>query len=111
MAGFVFADLCNNIIHYYSHGSLDKLLFFLLPARWYHIYHHKREFNKGYGFCTPFWDVVFNTLLDKFNDLPPICQKIVYIPIPIPYFHWILLYYYGRYDWNYEHLLKSKKQF
>lgn len=60
MAGLMAGYLSYDMIHYYTHhfvpeGRVGKYL------RRYHLAHHHKEPDKGYGVSSPIWDYVFGT--------------------------------------------------
>jgi sterol desaturase/sphingolipid hydroxylase (fatty acid hydroxylase superfamily) len=59
-AGMVFGYVCYDMIHYATHHFAMKKGI-LLWLKQYHMRHHYRDDNTGYGVSTPLWDYVFRT--------------------------------------------------
>ena len=59
-AGMVFGYVCYDMIHYATHHFAMKRGV-LLWLKQYHMRHHYRDDNTGYGVSTPLWDYVFRT--------------------------------------------------
>lgn len=62
MAGLVFMYLGYDMGHYYLHHSDPHK--FVEYRKKYHMYHHYKDPDNGYGITTSFWDKVFGTELD-----------------------------------------------
>ncbi|KAI8906415.1 hypothetical protein EDD86DRAFT_210668 [Gorgonomyces haynaldii] len=58
MLGFVLYDLT----HYYTHHGKPSITYFK-EVKSYHLDHHYKEPNLGFGITSRLWDRVFNTLL------------------------------------------------
>jgi sterol desaturase/sphingolipid hydroxylase (fatty acid hydroxylase superfamily) len=61
-AGFMGAYVIYDIGHYYLHHS--QPLQVAEYRKKYHMYHHYKDSDNGYGITTSFWDKVFGTELD-----------------------------------------------
>jgi 4-hydroxysphinganine ceramide fatty acyl 2-hydroxylase len=59
-AGMVFGYVCYDMIHYATHHFAMKRGV-LLWLKQYHMRHHYRDDDTGYGVSTPLWDYVFRT--------------------------------------------------
>lgn len=63
-AGFIFGYLCYDMIHYATHHfSLRRGIW--LRLKQYHMLHHYRDDDRGYGVSTPIWDYVFGTVPER----------------------------------------------
>jgi len=60
-AGGIIGYVTYDLIHYFIHHSSPKGE--LKNIKLYHMQHHYKNFNAGYGVSQKFWDVVFNTEL------------------------------------------------
>ena len=49
-------------IHYYTHHARPKY-WLGKRLRRYHMLHHHKHWDKGYGISTPFWDLILRTYL------------------------------------------------
>lgn len=80
---YLIYELTHYFIHYYEKTKFIKIL-----AN-YHNKHHL-SYKKNYGFITPFYDILFNTVD---NDDKNIDKKLalIYGPIPLLYFFCIYL--------------------
>jgi sterol desaturase/sphingolipid hydroxylase (fatty acid hydroxylase superfamily) len=59
-AGFVFGYLCYDMLHYATHHlSMKRGVWFSLKQ--YHLRHHFKDDQVGYGISSPLWDYVFRT--------------------------------------------------
>ncbi|CCF56681.1 hypothetical protein KAFR_0B03850 [Kazachstania africana CBS 2517] len=65
--GYVYYDMC----HYALHHS--KLPPFMRRLKQYHLEHHYKNYELGYGITSWFWDKVFGTYLSK--DAPASVMK------------------------------------
>lgn len=61
-AGVIFAYMCYDMGHYYLHHS--QPLKIVEYRKKYHMYHHYKDPDNGYGITTSFWDKIFGTELD-----------------------------------------------
>lgn len=59
-AGFVTGYLCYDMVHYAEH-HLSMRWGFLKYLKRYHLRHHYKNPNHGFGVSSPVWDVVFHT--------------------------------------------------
>ena len=59
-AGFLVGYLCYDMIHYATHHLPMKRGFWLFLKR-YHMSHHYKDDDVGYGVSSPLWDYVFRT--------------------------------------------------
>lgn len=101
-SGIMFGYSFYEIAHLYSHGyPLLKWCSFLESAKWFHIYHHNQVASKNYGFVSPVWDWCFGTICTEEELNPFIKPKfgwnflgvLAALPLPIPFYHFILLHY------------------
>jgi len=89
-AGYAFFEFA----HFYAHSKLKWSL--LEPLREYHDQHHVVSRKTAFGFVSPFWDLAFGSLPPKtpYNlkqyDHPYIAAFFLYLPIPAPYYHFII---------------------
>eukprot|EP01084_Bolivina_argentea_P296367 510420_1 len=95
--GMIIAHLSNEILHYYSHGGFDYI-HLLEPVRYYHNVHHLISTQIAYGFCTPFWDLIFfsfplKQLKQKLGNGIKfyVAMIIIVFPFPVPFIQWMLL--------------------
>uniref|UniRef100_A0A7S3ND61 Fatty acid hydroxylase domain-containing protein n=1 Tax=Euplotes harpa TaxID=151035 RepID=A0A7S3ND61_9SPIT len=64
--GVIFAYVCYDLGHYYFHHEQ--------PIKWmeyrkkYHMYHHYKDPDNGYGITTSLWDTVFGTTYKNFKN-------------------------------------------
>jgi len=59
-AGFLTGYLCYDMLHYAEH-HLSMRWGFLKYIKLYHLRHHYKNPNHGFGVSSPVWDVVFRT--------------------------------------------------
>ncbi len=59
-AGFLTGYLCYDMVHYAEH-HLSMRWGFLKYLKVYHLKHHYKNPNHGFGVSSPVWDVVFRT--------------------------------------------------
>jgi len=59
-AGFLTGYLCYDMLHYAEH-HLSMRWGFLKHLKLYHLRHHYKNPNHGFGVSSPVWDVVFRT--------------------------------------------------
>jgi 4-hydroxysphinganine ceramide fatty acyl 2-hydroxylase len=59
-AGFAFGYVCYDSIHYATHhfAMKNRIGFWL---KQYHLWHHYKDDQAGYGVSSPLWDYVFRT--------------------------------------------------
>ena len=60
--GLIIGYILYDEIHYFSHHASPKQGY-LKYVKMYHMAHHYRDGDNGYGVSQKFWDVVFNTEL------------------------------------------------
>lgn len=60
--GAIFAYVCYDLGHYYSHHGIP-ISAYLKEMKTYHLNHHYKNYNEGFGVTTKFWDKVFKTEL------------------------------------------------
>lgn len=60
LGGFGLGYICYDLFHYYTHHSGATLFD---SQRRYHMKHHHKDPNRGFGVTTPTWDYVFGTVL------------------------------------------------
>lgn len=65
MAGTILGYLCYDMIHYMNH-HYDFDCSHLKTMKKYHLIHHYRNGELGFGVSIMFWDRVFGTLLPGF---------------------------------------------
>lgn len=58
-AGGMLGYICYDVTHYLLHHS--RLPKYLQELKKYHLEHHYKNYEKGFGVTSQFWDVVFNT--------------------------------------------------
>src|SRR5688572_21302802 len=63
MAGAKFGYICYDLTHYHLHHArpFGK---HLREMKTYHLAHHYKNYELGYGITSKIWDNVFGTLLD-----------------------------------------------
>lgn len=61
-AGFIFGYVMYDVTHYYIHHNKPYLGYFR-SLKDYHILHHYKNPQLGYGVSNKLWDYVFNTVL------------------------------------------------
>ncbi|KAI9483705.1 MAG: hypothetical protein EXX96DRAFT_648409 [Benjaminiella poitrasii] len=66
VAGAFFGYVCYDMIHYYLHHAKVFKIYFKELKR-YHVAHHYKDFNSGFGITSKFWDYVFGTVLTYEN--------------------------------------------
>jgi sterol desaturase/sphingolipid hydroxylase (fatty acid hydroxylase superfamily) len=59
-AGFIAGYLCYDMLHYAEHHFTMRWGF-LKPLKLYHLRHHFKNPDRGFGVSSPVWDVVFRT--------------------------------------------------
>ncbi|KAI9264196.1 hypothetical protein BDA99DRAFT_546901 [Phascolomyces articulosus] len=62
VAGAYFGYICYDCIHYYLHHAQVIRIHFGEMKR-YHLAHHYKDFEGGYGITSKIWDIVFGTTL------------------------------------------------
>ncbi|CAO3621893.1 unnamed protein product [Mucor hiemalis] len=62
VAGGMFGYICYDMTHYYVHHA-KVIPFHFTEMKKYHLAHHYKDFEAGYGITSKFWDYVFNTVL------------------------------------------------
>ncbi|KAG2224345.1 hypothetical protein INT45_006745 [Circinella minor] len=62
VAGAYFGYICYDCIHYYLHHAHVIRIHFGEMKR-YHLAHHYKDFEGGYGITSKLWDIVFGTTL------------------------------------------------
>ena len=60
--GITFSYLLYDLSHYYLHHS--QPLKAVEYRKKYHMYHHYKDPNNGYGITTSYWDILFGTEFD-----------------------------------------------
>lgn len=60
LGGFGLGYICYDLFHYYSHHSGASLF---NEQRQYHMKHHHKNPNRGFGVTSKTWDYVFGTVL------------------------------------------------
>ncbi|KAF8930334.1 hypothetical protein EDD21DRAFT_366757 [Dissophora ornata] len=63
MAGLYFGYICYDMVHYYLHHA-RVMEFHFKEMKTYHLAHHYKNFDNGYGITSKFWDRIFGTLLE-----------------------------------------------
>ncbi|KAI8071215.1 hypothetical protein BC940DRAFT_252656, partial [Gongronella butleri] len=63
MAGAFFGYVCYDLTHYYLHHSKVFKVHFREMKR-YHLAHHYKNYESGFGITSKIWDYVFGTVLD-----------------------------------------------
>ena len=70
IAGYITYDLTHYFLHHRRYVKTFRILLTSsLPSYWkelkrYHLAHHYKNFELGYGVTSKFWDLVFGTELD-----------------------------------------------
>ena len=59
VTSYIAYDLC----HYFFHHGVSKFKLVNMMKS-YHMAHHYKDFNKGYGVTSKLWDIVFHTTFD-----------------------------------------------
>ncbi|KAI9493838.1 hypothetical protein BDB00DRAFT_763044 [Zychaea mexicana] len=62
VAGAYFGYICYDCIHYYLHHAQVLRIHFSEMKR-YHLAHHYKDYEGGYGITSKVWDIVFGTTL------------------------------------------------
>ncbi|KAI8080718.1 uncharacterized protein B0P05DRAFT_509045 [Gilbertella persicaria] len=62
VGGAFFGYVCYDMIHYYIHHAKVIEIYFKELKR-YHVAHHYKNFESGFGITSKFWDYVFGTVL------------------------------------------------
>lgn len=62
VAGAFFGYVCYDMIHYYLHHAKVIEVYFKELKR-YHVAHHYKNYNSGFGITSKLWDYVFGTVL------------------------------------------------
>ncbi|CAG8574590.1 15119_t:CDS:2 [Acaulospora morrowiae] len=62
IAGAVFGYICYDMTHYYLHHA-RPFGQHLQEMKTYHLNHHYKNYELGYGITSKFWDKMFNTVL------------------------------------------------
>ncbi len=60
LSGYLFYDMVHYAIHHYNFKSK-----FWLDLKQYHMLHHYKDMNNGYGVSSKFWDLIFRTTFPK----------------------------------------------
>lgn len=99
-SGLMFGYSFYEIAHLFSHDYPLLQWFTLIEsAKWFHSYHHTHSASKNYGFVSPIWDFIFGTICSE-SELNPfikppfgwnIISIITALPIPFPFYHFIML--------------------
>ncbi|KAF8975021.1 fatty acid alpha-hydroxylase [Entomortierella lignicola] len=63
MSGLYFGYICYDMVHYYLHHA-RVLEFHFKEMKTYHLAHHYKNYDNGYGITSKMWDRVFGTLLE-----------------------------------------------
>jgi 4-hydroxysphinganine ceramide fatty acyl 2-hydroxylase len=66
MAGKILGYIYYDLFHYFSH-HLEIKFGYLKFMKSYHLAHHYKDSNLGYGVSNHFWDLVFGTQLRMKN--------------------------------------------
>lgn len=67
MAGAFFGYICYDMTHYYLHHAQVMEIHFKEMKR-YHLAHHYKNFESGFGITSKLWDWIFGTVLELPND-------------------------------------------
>ncbi|KAI8371309.1 hypothetical protein EDC96DRAFT_439661 [Choanephora cucurbitarum] len=62
VAGSMFGYVCYDLTHYYLHHATVISIHFAEMKK-YHLAHHYKDFEAGYGITSKLWDYVFNTAI------------------------------------------------
>ncbi|RCI06724.1 fatty acid alpha-hydroxylase [Rhizopus stolonifer] len=62
VAGGMFGYVCYDLTHYYLHHA-RVISFHFSEMKKYHLAHHYKDFEAGYGITSKLWDYVFKTVL------------------------------------------------
>lgn len=60
LSGYIMYDLT----HYYLHHAVPQNIY-MKSMKTYHLDHHYKNYEKGYGITSKFWDYVFGTVLPQ----------------------------------------------
>ncbi|KAF9918252.1 fatty acid alpha-hydroxylase [Lobosporangium transversale] len=63
MSGVYFGYICYDMVHYYLHHA-RVFEFHFKEMKTYHLAHHYKNYDNGYGITSKIWDRVFGTLLE-----------------------------------------------
>ncbi|KAI8349191.1 hypothetical protein EDC96DRAFT_577954 [Choanephora cucurbitarum] len=63
VGGAFFGYVCYDMIHYYIHHAKVIEVYFK-ELKKYHVAHHYKNFDMGFGITSKFWDYVFGTVLE-----------------------------------------------
>ncbi|KAI8075251.1 hypothetical protein BC940DRAFT_230200 [Gongronella butleri] len=63
IAGAIFGYILYDMTHYYLHHA-RVIAFHFKEMKKYHLAHHWKDFEAGYGITSKFWDHVFGTTLE-----------------------------------------------
>lgn len=66
-AGGLFGYVCYDLTHYFLHHS--KLPSFMRKLKKYHLEHHYKNYQLGFGVTSWFWDKVFGTYLSPTSPI------------------------------------------
>lgn len=67
VGGAFFGYICYDMIHYYLHHATIIEIYFKEMKK-YHVAHHYKNFNSGFGITSKLWDYVFGTVLKYENQ-------------------------------------------
>ncbi|KAI8978604.1 hypothetical protein BDB01DRAFT_799388 [Pilobolus umbonatus] len=67
IGGVFFGYICYDMIHYYLHHA-KVFKFYFRELKRYHIAHHYKNYNLGFGITSKLWDHVFGTVLYMDNE-------------------------------------------
>jgi 4-hydroxysphinganine ceramide fatty acyl 2-hydroxylase len=62
VGGAFIGYVCYDMIHYYLHHAQVFEIYFKELKR-YHVAHHYKNFDSGFGITSKMWDYVFGTVL------------------------------------------------
>ncbi|OBZ90400.1 Ceramide very long chain fatty acid hydroxylase SCS7 [Choanephora cucurbitarum] len=62
VAGSMFGYVCYDLTHYYLHHATVISIHFAEMKK-YHLAHHYKDFEAGYGITSKLWDYAFNTAI------------------------------------------------
>lgn len=68
-AGGLFGYVCYDLCHYFLHHS--KMPKFMRRLKKFHLEHHYKNYQLGFGITTMFWDKIFGTYLSNDSPLSP----------------------------------------
>ena len=60
LMGYLFYDMTHYAIHHFNFKGK-----FWLDLKQYHMLHHYKDMNNGYGVSSKFWDLIFRTTFSK----------------------------------------------